>query len=191
MFCEKCGKEIGENLPCECEKQNKAESHLSVPESAYLPWVYILASVWCMVIGEVFVLTEVMEFVLLGLVKWFFGGGWLSLLVYFAFVALCAYLDFMCEDIGFEKIFIKDMESSKRALIAKIGKVCVKVLDVLTILLVVTGAFRFYQETGTLFSRGILLNAKVFKAIQLSFISIALEVIPTLFSVGTGDKGSH
>lgn len=191
MFCEKCGKEIGENIQCECERNNRAERHISSSEFAYLPWIYILAAVWCLIVGEVFIMKEVVGFALLGIGKWFLGGGWLSLLIYCGFTGLRDYLETMCEKVGFENIVFKTMDSGKRKVIAKVSGACVKALGLFTVLLIISGVTGFYRDTGVLFSRGILLNADVFRAIQLSVIYEFLTIIPALFSVSKNEKENH
>lgn len=182
MFCDKCGKEIGENMQCECEVLEQKPHSISTEGVAYLPWVYILTAVWNLVLGELFVLNGLVEFAFLGLKAWFLRGGWVPLLIYVGFIALNVFLEDMCNEVGLENIVLKKMDSNMKGTIANVTRICIKVFDLLLTIMAGIGIIGFYRETGTIFSRAILLNPYIFKSLQLSILVEALNVIPVMFS---------
>lgn len=142
-----------------------------------------------MIVGEMFVLKEVTGFVLLGLVKWLLGGGWLPLLIYLGFIALCACLGLMCEDVGFKNIIFTHMDGNKRAVIVKVSRGFIHVFDFFIGIQMVIGIVVFYRYTETVLNRWILLETHVFNALQLSVFYVFLGIIPDIFSVGENGKG--
>ncbi|WP_343083973.1 hypothetical protein [Blautia producta] len=188
MYCEKCGKELNQNMQCECGKPNRTVHNIDASEYTLLPWINILAAVWWLILGEVFILKEVTAFVLLGMIKWFLSSGWLSLLICGGFLLLCLYLQMKCEDLGFENIVFKQMDRGKRGTIVKIGQICMNVFDLLILLQIVIGVIGFFRETGLLFNRGILLNTHIVKALQMSVLYSFLSMIFNMFSDNKNEK---
>lgn len=183
MFCEKCGKELRESMQCDCDSLNKPHDNFRESKDVYLVWIYILASIWWVAVQGVIVKIDLPAFALLGLKLWLKSGGWITIIVYCGFVVLIEYLKYICEKLGHRERILKRLSNKNRRTITKAEEIILKIIDFYIIVQILIGIVGFYRETGTVFSRWILVNIHVYAACKASVLCSAFEIFAFLFPI--------